>query len=282
MSECPSSERIILNVGGIKYETYRSTLTNYPDTLLGTMFQGRNQTLLHPINGNEYFIDRNGRAFHYVLEFYRTGDVIWPNDDEFLSSNMSCSCCQLVTRQELIREFDYFQIPTKKEMIPSNIDDSKSLAIKLDGFVTNLIESYYIARQNYQTNLSIKFYDRLPTIKLEPKSIPIHSEPRIDRLMKPYLSSGYYILEMFSKFIETYIKMMIPDLRWSLDKRFKYEPEPSYYELKITSGKVLDKDEILKYSVLKNVNISESQYIVNGLGLLGGTFRPLNRDGRYI
>nr|CAG8435814.1 9005_t:CDS:2 [Entrophospora candida] len=33
-----NEDRIVLNVGGIKYETYRSTLTAYPDTLLGIMF----------------------------------------------------------------------------------------------------------------------------------------------------------------------------------------------------------------------------------------------------
>ncbi|CAG8545000.1 11439_t:CDS:2 [Ambispora leptoticha] len=72
-----TDERIILNVGGVKYETYRSTLTAYPDTLLGTMFQQRNQQLLHPANGNEYFFDRNGKIFHYIMEFYRTGQILW-------------------------------------------------------------------------------------------------------------------------------------------------------------------------------------------------------------
>ncbi|CAI2164388.1 12070_t:CDS:2 [Funneliformis geosporum] len=70
-------ERIILNVGGIKYETYRSTLTAYPKTLLGTMFHPRNRAMLHPTNGNEYFIDRNGYIFHYVMEYYRTGNIVW-------------------------------------------------------------------------------------------------------------------------------------------------------------------------------------------------------------
>ncbi|CAB4489078.1 unnamed protein product [Rhizophagus irregularis] len=48
---------ITLNVGGIKYETYRSTLTSYPETFLGTMFKERNKDLLIPRgkNKNEYF-----------------------------------------------------------------------------------------------------------------------------------------------------------------------------------------------------------------------------------
>ncbi|GBB88903.1 hypothetical protein RclHR1_15500002 [Rhizophagus clarus] len=77
-------DRIILNVGGIKYETFRSTLTAYPDTLLGTMFSERNKEMMHPTNGNEYFFDRDGYLFRYVLQYYRTGKVHW---SEFLSSN---------------------------------------------------------------------------------------------------------------------------------------------------------------------------------------------------
>ncbi|RIB05215.1 hypothetical protein C2G38_617895 [Gigaspora rosea] len=71
------NDKIILNVGGIKYETYRTTLTAYPDTLLGTMFHPRNKEMLHPTNGNEYFIDRNGYAFYYIMEYYRTGSIVW-------------------------------------------------------------------------------------------------------------------------------------------------------------------------------------------------------------
>ncbi|CAG8462214.1 3797_t:CDS:2 [Diversispora eburnea] len=52
-------DRIILNVGGVKYETFRSTLTAYPETLLGIMFAERNKEMLHPINDNEYFFDRD-------------------------------------------------------------------------------------------------------------------------------------------------------------------------------------------------------------------------------
>ncbi|CAG8787869.1 23713_t:CDS:2, partial [Dentiscutata erythropus] len=38
-----SDEKIILNIGGIKYETLRSTLTAQPETLLGTMFRDQNE-----------------------------------------------------------------------------------------------------------------------------------------------------------------------------------------------------------------------------------------------
>jgi hypothetical protein len=48
------------------------------------MFSERNKEMVHPTNGNEYFFDRDGHLFRYVLQYYRTGKVHWP---EFLSSN---------------------------------------------------------------------------------------------------------------------------------------------------------------------------------------------------
>jgi hypothetical protein len=71
-----SESRIIVNVGGVKYETFRSTLTAYPETFLGAMFHDRNSSMLLPTNGNEYFIDRNGEIFKYILEFYRNGEIL--------------------------------------------------------------------------------------------------------------------------------------------------------------------------------------------------------------
>ncbi|GBB92240.1 hypothetical protein RclHR1_01990012 [Rhizophagus clarus] len=217
-------ERIILNVGGIKYETYRSTLTAYPETLLGTMFQERNHALLHPTNDNEYFIDRNGKAFHYILEFYRTGEIIWPSQEDEDTKTTNFCCYTFVTRKELLKELDYFQIPTK-ELSPDkhNIsaeEEYKLLAIKLDGFVKALLESICLARQDYQNILHVKFYDRLPS-KDVPKSI--HSQPNIDKLLKPYVASGYFMLEMFPKPIEHYIKKYLPDVRWSLDKSISFD-----------------------------------------------------------
>ncbi|CAG8764213.1 5629_t:CDS:2 [Gigaspora margarita] len=92
-------QRVILNVGGIKYETYRSTLAKYPETLLGTMFSSRNEALLHTTNGNEYFFDRNGDAFRYIMTFYRDGKI-------------SCDKNLMVNESELATEIDYFQIPS--------------------------------------------------------------------------------------------------------------------------------------------------------------------------
>nr|XP_006819272.1 PREDICTED: BTB/POZ domain-containing protein KCTD4-like [Saccoglossus kowalevskii] len=71
-------EIINLNVGGKLYSTTRSTLTRYPDTMLGAMFSGRMPSL-KDAHGN-YFIDRNGDMFKYILEFLRNGSIHLPED----------------------------------------------------------------------------------------------------------------------------------------------------------------------------------------------------------
>ncbi|CAG8493035.1 1408_t:CDS:2 [Diversispora eburnea] len=92
-------EEITFDVGGIKYRIKRSTLTKYPNTLLGRIF-------LNPLNCNkEYFFNRNGRAFYYIMEFYRTGKLLWPGGHDG------------VTYEEVEREFVYFNI------LPERNDD---------------------------------------------------------------------------------------------------------------------------------------------------------------
>ncbi|RIA82504.1 BTB/POZ protein [Glomus cerebriforme] len=100
-------DKIILNVGGTKYGTFRTTITKYPKTLLGEMFL---KNMIQPTNGNEYFIDRDGPSFRYILQYYRNnGKINWPNSN------------QLVSTEDLMDELNYFQIP-----IPTQNHDSSS------------------------------------------------------------------------------------------------------------------------------------------------------------
>jgi hypothetical protein len=48
------SERVILNVGGTRFETHVNTLTTIPDSLLGAMFSDRNAYLRKPDSMGEY------------------------------------------------------------------------------------------------------------------------------------------------------------------------------------------------------------------------------------
>ncbi|XP_052120888.1 potassium voltage-gated channel protein Shaw-like isoform X1 [Frankliniella occidentalis] len=69
--------RIILNVGGIRYETYRTTLKKIPATRLSRLTEALAN--YDPIL-NEYFFDRHPGVFAQVLNYYRTGKLHYPTN----------------------------------------------------------------------------------------------------------------------------------------------------------------------------------------------------------
>ena len=73
---------INLNVGGKLYTTSISTLTKYPDSMLGRMFEG-DLPSAKDAHGS-VVIDRDGKLFRYVLIFLRSSKLILPeNFNEF-------------------------------------------------------------------------------------------------------------------------------------------------------------------------------------------------------
>ena len=59
-----------LSVGGYEFTTTVTTLRNEPDpSLFNAMFSGRHD--LKPDKDGRYFIDRDGRHFHDILNYLR-------------------------------------------------------------------------------------------------------------------------------------------------------------------------------------------------------------------
>ncbi|XP_039653397.1 potassium voltage-gated channel subfamily D member 3-like [Perca fluviatilis] len=67
-------ELIILNVSGRRFQTWRTTLDRYPDTLLGSS----EKDFFYNEDIKEYFFDRDPDAFRSILNFYRTGKLHYP------------------------------------------------------------------------------------------------------------------------------------------------------------------------------------------------------------
>ena len=89
-------DRIInLNVGGRFYTTSISTLTKYPDSMLGRMFEG-DLPSAKDAQGN-VVIDRDGELFRYVLTFLRSSKLILPENFKELAL--------------LKEEAEFYQIP---------------------------------------------------------------------------------------------------------------------------------------------------------------------------
>lgn len=73
---CVNMDKIIkLNVGGRVFTTLKSTLTKYPNTLLGKIFNNEETYVKHIMLKDAYFFDRNPDLFIHILEFYRSGCV---------------------------------------------------------------------------------------------------------------------------------------------------------------------------------------------------------------
>ena len=72
--------KVIVNVGGIRHETYVNTLRNIPDTRLYWITESGTQLADYDPDKNEYFFDRHPGVFAQILNFYRTGKLHCPMD----------------------------------------------------------------------------------------------------------------------------------------------------------------------------------------------------------
>ncbi|KAF2075726.1 hypothetical protein CYY_002969 [Polysphondylium violaceum] len=72
---------INLNVGGVKFQTTKTTLTKKSGTLFDLMLSGKGDIKPMIDKPNTYYIDRNGTHFRYVLNYLRDGEnVDIPNE----------------------------------------------------------------------------------------------------------------------------------------------------------------------------------------------------------
>lgn len=61
------SDFIVLNVGGTRYQTTRTTIHKHPETMLSVLLNNTSKDTA------EIFIDHDGELFRWILLWYRTG-----------------------------------------------------------------------------------------------------------------------------------------------------------------------------------------------------------------
>ncbi|CAG8510089.1 10391_t:CDS:2 [Funneliformis caledonium] len=197
MSE--SINRIILNVGGVKYETTRNTLLLFPESLLGIMFKEENLQMCKFENGNEVFFDRNGLAFHYILEFYRTKKLLWSNHSLY------------ITKEEIETEIDFFQLPIEVPLPPPVVEKPGSRVESLNKIIGVFESLISTAKGIYIHKLDITFpcYDR----------DGFFMEPRIKKLVdivQEFSDSGFNLLQKYGENIGNYLKENDTELKWEI------------------------------------------------------------------
>ena len=72
-----ADNRVIINVGGVRHETYKATLKKIPATRLSRLTEALAN--YDPVL-NEYFFDRHPGVFSQILNYYRTGQLHYPTD----------------------------------------------------------------------------------------------------------------------------------------------------------------------------------------------------------
>ena len=80
LRQSTKDNRVLINVGGVRYETYKSTLKNLPDTRLSWLTETTAQNADFDTTTGEYFFDRHPGVFNMVLNYYRTGKLHAPTD----------------------------------------------------------------------------------------------------------------------------------------------------------------------------------------------------------
>ena len=70
-------DKLRINVSGRRFETWRTTLDKYPDTLLGS----NEKEFFYDDETKEYFFDRDPDLFRHVLNYYRTGRLHYPKHE---------------------------------------------------------------------------------------------------------------------------------------------------------------------------------------------------------
>ncbi|KAH0626549.1 hypothetical protein JD844_001600 [Phrynosoma platyrhinos] len=145
MGRNEDNDKIVINVGGIRHETYRSTLKTLPGTRLSWLTEpDACSNFDYDAKADEFFFDRHPAVFAYVLNYYRTGklhcpaDVCGPLFEEELAfwgidETDVEACCWMNYRQHRDAEeaLDSFETPESQEDEESG--DLKRLCLQEDG-----------------------------------------------------------------------------------------------------------------------------------------------------
>lgn len=160
-----ADNRVIINVGGVRHETYKATLKKIPATRLSRLTEALAN--FDPLL-NEYFFDRHPGVFSQILNYYRTGQLHYPTDVcgplferelEFwgLDFNQVEPCCWMTytghrNTEEVLGILDQLDLDTEKtseeEMIKKfNLDSGELTSLqKLRMKIWSLFDEPYSSR----------------------------------------------------------------------------------------------------------------------------------------
>uniref|UniRef100_A0A3Q3F620 A-type voltage-gated potassium channel KCND1 n=1 Tax=Labrus bergylta TaxID=56723 RepID=A0A3Q3F620_9LABR len=146
---------IILNVSGTKFQTWRTTLERYPDTLLGST---ERDFFFHE-ETNEYFFDRDPDIFRHVLNFYRTGKLHYPRQECISAYDEELAFFGIIP--EIIGDCCYEEYKDRRRENAERLQDDEEMDMSNDVTPVNLTYREFLWRafENPHTStLALVFY----------------------------------------------------------------------------------------------------------------------------
>ncbi|XP_021365234.1 potassium voltage-gated channel protein Shaw-like isoform X4 [Mizuhopecten yessoensis] len=254
MNTLDADNRVILNVGGIRHETYKATLKKIPATRLSRLTEALAN--YDPVL-NEYFFDRHPGVFAQILNYYRSGKLHYPTDVcgplfeeelEFwgLDSNQVEPCCWMTytshrDTQDVLGILDRLDLDTDK---PTEEDIMKKFGWE----------------EEYRTG-ELNCWQRI-----QPKIWALFDEPYSSSSAKKVIavvSVFFIVVSILSFCLKTHPEMRVPVLRnatsnasdgnltWRLEKR-KTEPHEAFFYIECASNAWFTFEIIIRLIVAPN------------------------------
>ena len=143
--------KIVLDVGGMHFSTSRSTLTKYPESMLGIMFSGRHDLETMQCKDGSFFIDRDGTYFRHILNYLRDGEEViesFPKSPDVLS--------------ELLREAKFYQLDGLVPMLGPLLRDIDVInQNKITPLFFSSSGTYYTDYGGHSINISLQTRDKV-------------------------------------------------------------------------------------------------------------------------
>ena len=204
LADCDQQNRVTLNIGGIRYKVYKSTLRKIPSTRLANLSEG-SQANWDPKRA-EYFFDRHPGVFAQILNYYRTGKLHYPTNVcgplfeeelEFwgLDANQVEPCCWMT--------YTVYRDTQETLAILDRLDTSVDLHSLDDQF---LAEKFGYGNK-YKRGEKLNFWQRI-----KPKVWLLFEEPYSSFLAKliAIISVFFILLSTASFCIKTHMSMRVP------------------------------------------------------------------------
>uniref|UniRef100_A0A668SU31 BTB domain-containing protein n=1 Tax=Oreochromis aureus TaxID=47969 RepID=A0A668SU31_OREAU len=146
-------ELIILNVSGRRFQTWRTTLDRYPDTLLGSS----EKDFFYNEETKEYFFDRDPDAFRSILNFYRTGKLHYPRHECISAYDEELTFFGIIP--EIIGDCCYEEYKDRKRENLERLQDDQEENMDLKMPNMNFRETMWRAFENPHTStMALVFY----------------------------------------------------------------------------------------------------------------------------